>query len=336
MKSIKIGLVIAVFLTIALSVVLSNWEAKSTSPGYSNDRSATPAAPAVAVARVNSVAITAGELEEEMERLLPPTASHGHTDEQQKANLRKKAMEELVVRELAYQKAKAMGLQIAPTELAGAVRKIRGHYKTDESFQQALRAEQITEPEFIRRVRKDLLLRKIHKLEIDDKAAVSDAVVKDDYEKNKAKFVLPESIHLWQIVVKGTPDKGAAAKQKINEAFRKLNAGEAFDAVAYKYSEDDYRVMGGDYGWIHRGQLAPELEQIAFAAKPRVLTGPVQTSFGWQILRVEDRQPEHQLKFEEVKDKIASRLKEERLTQAKAEFVRELKAGANIQYLAPN
>ena len=334
MKSVKIGLVVTVLLAVSLSVFLSNREANSISRQYPNARSAMPVVPATAVAMVNSVAITAGELEREMDRVLPPTASHGHIDEQQQAELRKKTIEELVVRELAYQKATAMGLEIDPAELSAAIEKIKGHYKTDQGFQQALVAEQITEEEFVRRIKKDLLLRKIHKLETEDKSTVSDADVKDYYERNKAKFVQPESVHLWQIVVKGAPNDGAAAKKKIEEAFGKLKAGEPFDVVAYEYSEDDFRVMGGDSGWIHRGRLPPELEQAAFAAKPKVLVGPFQTSFGWHILRVEDRQREHQLGFEEVKDKIAALLHGKKLDQRKAEFVRELKAGAKIQYLA--
>jgi hypothetical protein len=55
--------------------------------------------PQTAVARVNSVSITAGELEEEFSQLLPPTTAHGAADSQRKDNLRKMALEQLVARE---------------------------------------------------------------------------------------------------------------------------------------------------------------------------------------------------------------------------------------------
>lgn len=344
MRLLKVGLVVVVISGISVAVLLRNQGMKVTKQRITNTlRRGLPVASRTTLALVNSVPITAGELQQEVDRLLPPTAAHGHTDKQQEASLRKNALDELVVRELAYQKAKAMQLQADPAELNATVMKIEGRYKTKENFQEALRAEGISEKEFTRRIEKDLLLRKLHKLEIDDRSAVSDSEALEFYNKNKEKFLRPETIRLWQIIVKpiqspdrkGGDNRDDAAKKKIQEALKKLKAGEPFDVVAYKYSEDDYRVLGGDYGTVHRGQLAPELEKPAFAAKAKVLTGPFQTSFGWHILKIENRQPARQLKFEEVKEKIADSMRQKRLDQRKADFVRELKAAAKIQYLAP-
>ena len=289
-------------------------------------------APRTTVAKVNSVQITAGELEEEVSRLLPPSGSHGKVDPQKRKQVRQMALEQLIVRELAYQRGKALRLEVEPEVREATIRKIRARYKTENSFREALRADEITEPEFIHRVEKDLLLRNIYKTEIDDKAAVSDSEVRQFYDQNKAKFLRPESIHLRQIVMKAIPGNGSNAEKKIYEVFDKLKAGEPFDTLAYQYSEDDYRVMGGDNGWIHRGQLAPELEKAAFAAKPKTLTGPFQTSFGWHLLRMEERQTQRQLKFQEAREDIAASLRQKRLRQRKSEFVRELKEGARIEY----
>jgi peptidyl-prolyl cis-trans isomerase C len=287
--------------------------------------------PRTAVARVNGVAVTAGELDTEIERLAPSSvAAHGKPAD--KSSVRKKALDELVVRELAYQKAKQLRLTVPPGEMKAAIARVKGHYKSDGGFRQALEAEQIGEREFVLRVEKDLLLAKIYKREIDDKATIARGEVEEYYQKHKAGFVMPESVWLLQIWARGDQK---ASRSKAEEALAKLTSGTPFFDVAYRYSDDDYRVLGGDYGWIHRGQLAPEVEKLAFSAPPKTLVGPVQTSFGWHILRVEDHRAERQLPLAEARETIAGKLHRERLTQRREEFTRRLLESARIEYLEP-
>ena len=280
------------------------------------------------VARVNGVPVTSGELDSEIDRLAPSSvAAHGKALD--KGTLREKALDELIVRELAYQKAKEQRLSVPPAEINTTVERIKGHYKSNEGFREALEAEQISQQEFLKRIEKDLLLRKIYKREIDDKATITRDEVEEYYRKNKAKFVVPESIRLFQIWARATP----SARSQIEEALARLKSGTPFFDVAYSYSDDDYRVLGGDYGWVHRGQLAPEVETLAFSAQPKTLVGPVQTSFGWHILRVDEHRAERQMPLAEARAKIRDTLHRERLAQKRAEFTSRLRENARIEYL---
>jgi len=286
--------------------------------------------PRTPVARVNGVAVTSGELDAEIDRLAPSAVS-AHGKSADKAALRKKALDELIVRELAYQKAKEQKLNVPAAEMNAAVAKIKGRYKAAGSFRAALAAEQISEPEFRRRVEKDLLLRKIYKREIDDKAAVARSEVDTYYRDHKAKFLEPESAWMLQVFIRDSKE----AKSKADEALAKLKSGTPFFDVAYTYSEDDYKVVGGDYGWIHLGQLSPEVEKLVFTAPPKKLVGPVHTSFGWHILQVGEHRPERQLPLEEASQRISDTLHRQRLAQAREEFLHRLREDARIEYLAP-
>jgi len=290
-----------------------------------------PPEPRSAVARVNGVAVTSGELDEEIDRLAP-SAVTAHGKSADKAALRKKALDELIVRELAYQKAKQQKLTVPAAEMNATVAKIKGRYKGAGSFRQALAAEQVSEQEFLLRVEKDLLLRKIYKREVDDKAVVTRSETDSYYRDHKARYLEPESAWLLQVFVR---DSKPAAKSKADEALTKLKSGTPFFDVAYTYSEDDYKVVGGDYGWVHLGQLSPEVEKLVFAAPPKKLVGPVHTSFGWHILRVEEHRPARQLPLEEARPKIADSLHRERLARARDEFLKRLRENARIEYLAP-
>jgi len=290
-----------------------------------------PPEPRSVVARVNGVAVTSGELDAEIERLAPSSvAAHGKSAD--KASVWAKALDELVIRELAYQRAKQQKLVVSPAEMNAAIAKIKSRYKSASGFRQALAVEQISEKEFVLRVEKDLLLHKIYKREIDDKAIIARSEVDDYYRTHKARFLEPESAWLLQIFLKNAQQD---AKTKADEALAKLRSGTPFFDVAYHYSEDDYRVVGGDYGWVHQGQLSPEVERFVFSATPKILVGPVHTSLGWHILQVVEHRPARQLPLEEARPKISDTLHHQRLTQMREEFLRRLRENARIEYVAP-
>lgn len=288
--------------------------------------------PETPVALVNGHAITAGQLAEETGRRLP-TGPHLALDDRKKAIFRDAALEELIVRELAYEKAKTRGMKVTPAEIEAVVRKIKARYKTAKSFEEALQAEHLTAQQFRDQIERDLLLRKIYRTDIESKAPPSPAATRQYYENNKSQFFLPESVHLWHIAIKTSPGAEGRSKKRAEEIYSKLLAGSSFSDLAYKFSEDDYRVLGGDYGSLHKGQLNPELERTVFAVKPDTFPPPFQTKFGWHIIRVTRHDPGRQLSFSEVRKNIEDSLLRKRQQQLRTEFVRELRAGAKIDYL---
>lgn len=289
--------------------------------------------PPTAVALVNGVPITSADLDDELSNLLTSPTGHAAVNQFGKDASRKAALEELIVRELAYQRAKASGLTVEKKRITATVKKIKRRYQTEKSFQEALRVEEMSEQEFERRIEKDLLLRKISKVELEDKSRVTRAEARSYYEANKAKFVLPESLRLFRIMIKAAAENNVKARETIDDIFAKLKAGADFGELAYKFSQDDYRVMSGDYGTVHRGQLPADLEVTVFAAKQSTLIGPLRDSEGWQIIRVENKQAERQLRFEEVREKITTALRLQREKQRRLDFINELKALAKIEYL---
>ncbi|MCS7081880.1 MAG: peptidyl-prolyl cis-trans isomerase [Bacteroidetes bacterium] len=82
----------------------------------------------------------------------------------------------------------------------------------------------------------------------------------------------------------------AEARRKAESVLARLRAGEDFAAVAREVSQDPGSASrGGDLGWFGRGRMVKEFEEAAFGARPGQLLGPVETSFGYHIIRVEGR-----------------------------------------------
>lgn len=69
----------------------------------------------------------------------------------------------------------------------------------------------------------------------------------------------------------------------------RLNAGEDFAAVAKEHSEDPgSKDKGGDLGWVKKGMMVPDFETALFAMKDGELVGPIETDFGWHLIRLDE------------------------------------------------
>ena len=68
-----------------------------------------------------------------------------------------------------------------------------------------------------------------------------------------------------------------------------LDEGEDFAMLARQYSKCPSKAAGGDLGYFKRGQMVKEFEKAAFSLPVGQVSEPVQTQFGWHIIKVTDR-----------------------------------------------
>jgi peptidyl-prolyl cis-trans isomerase C len=71
-------------------------------------------------------------------------------------------------------------------------------------------------------------------------------------------------------------------------ALSEIRHGKSFEQVAKDKSLCPSRKRGGSLGWFVKGQMVPEFEKAAFAAKKGDLIGPVKTQFGYHLIRIDD------------------------------------------------
>ncbi len=92
-----------------------------------------------------------------------------------------------------------------------------------------------------------------------------------------------EQIHARHILL----DDQAAAQAALD----RINKGEDFATVAKEVSTDTAtKDQGGDLGWFPRGQMTEEFENAAFALQPGQVSGLVETTYGYHIIKVEERE----------------------------------------------
>ncbi|SMC37738.1 peptidylprolyl isomerase [Polynucleobacter kasalickyi] len=108
-----------------------------------------------------------------------------------------------------------------------------------------------------------------------------------------------------------------------------------FGDLAKKFSDDkDTGANSGYIGWISAGQTMPEFDFALKNTKPNSVTEPFQTSYGWHILQVMNKQSK-EITFSQQKEYAKNTLRQERLDQTYQDWVRELRDNATIELRPP-
>jgi parvulin-like peptidyl-prolyl isomerase len=154
----------------------------------------------------------------------------------------------------------------------------------------------------------------------------------DYYRKNKEQFRRPEIVHAGHIVknVEDGADE-AAALAAIQKAQEELKNGASFEELADRYS--DCAGNRGDLGWVPRGQMVQEFEDVIFALKDNEVSGIFRTVFGFHIAKVYGRKPEGFTDFAEVQESIQTALHRQKQERAVENYLDRLKTKAVIQEL---
>ena len=81
-----------------------------------------------------------------------------------------------------------------------------------------------------------------------------------------------------------------ASESKAKALKNRIENGESFASVARKYSSCPSGEYGGNLGYFGRGQMVKEFEDASFSLPVGVVSDPVQTDFGWHLIKVYDKQ----------------------------------------------
>jgi len=276
-----------------------------------------------AVARVNGVEITEKELLEATESLIPNLTYHGTISEDAIRTFREKALDTLITQELIYQNALARGVKADREQASERFEKIRSQFRSTKDYQQSLAKYGISEKQLKARIERDVIIVMAFNANVTEPARTTEDILKDYYAKNLEKFRQPESIRLRVISIKD--------EQKARTVLSRITAGEDFGTVAAKMSEDNYRIKGGDIGWIHRGRLQKELEESAFGMKAGERSGLIRSQDKWYILRVEEIKAARQLTFDESRENLKKDLERKRAGELGEKWIGALKDKARIE-----
>lgn len=211
-----------------------------------------------------------------------------------------KAAESLIISELLRQRAAALGLRLASDS----------ENASDDDFLEALIAHEVAMPRASRDECEHYFL------------------------QNQQRFTSSPILEVQHILLAAEPsdDEGRIlAKLDAEKAIIDLMAGGDFAALALQLSACPSKTAGGDLGQISRGQTVPEFERQLLLGTLGLMAKPIESRYGFHVVKINRITPGQPLIFSEVHTNIASYLNEKVKRKAIAQYIQQLIADADIE-----
>jgi peptidyl-prolyl cis-trans isomerase SurA len=289
------------------------------------------------IARVNSEIITQRAYEQEQEKLRQQLAQEysGPELQAQFKEQSKNLLRDLIDQSLMVQKAKDLDIN-AETDVVKQLDDIRkkNNLATLEDLETEIGKQGLNYEDFKDQIRRNLLMREVIGREVGSRIQLSRDDGRKYYEAHKKEFESAGMVRLGQILISTEKRKMEEAEKRANDAFAELKAGQRFAEIAKKYSDGPGAEQGGDVGFMKEGSLAPDVAAVVAKIDLNEFSNPIQTKYGYIILKVLERYSPGIPKFEEVEQRVNEVLYEQRMQPDLREYMKQLRKESYI-YKAP-
>ena len=176
------------------------------------------------------------------------------------------------------------------------------------------------EPEFkeqLKRVKEEMLTNYAIKKAV-EKVRVTDDEIQKFYDENPDQFEAGTTYNASHILVE--------TEEKALEIAAQINAGEiSFEDAAKANSTCPSGQQGGELGDFGHGQMVPEFEQACDALEVGEMSAPVQTQFGWHLVKLNKKEDGGKMELAEVKEQIRQALMQQKQQAAYQSRINQLK-----------
>ncbi len=279
---------------------------------------------------VNGEKIDDNDIRQEVERLRPryEQVFAEKDPKERQAQLLDWSRENVIERVLLRQEAKKDGWNIPAAEVETALARLREQSKKSEELRAAFNAG--SDDEIKAMIEQQMQVERKIDAVYAGAAQPSDEEIRKYYEENKDQFKSDEQVRVAHIVkyVNWQTDE-AAALEIIRRAQQEIKNGAAFEVIVDKYT--DCADSGGDLGFIGRGQMVEEFEDVVFKLGVGQVSDVFRTRFGFHLAKVYSRTPPRVPELREIKARVAEELEEQMKEQALADYLDALRSKAAIE-----
>jgi parvulin-like peptidyl-prolyl isomerase len=260
------------------------------------------------------------------------------------ADLEQQALKNLIIQQLILSKATDADRTAGKTNFEARLAKVKAdNGLTDEEFDKRVSMQFFGGETRAQWDKQQIDLATIPTvLERELKVNITDEDVKKFYNDpaNIANFEQPEMVRASHILLMTQDpesheplpaDKKAAKKKQMEDILKQAKSGTDFGELAKKYSEDPgSKDKGGEYTFP-RGQMMKEFEDTAFGLKTNEISGIIETTYGYHIIKLSEKIPAKKVDFDKVKEGIKDHLTQMAFQKQLPEYTSKLVKEAKIE-----
>jgi peptidyl-prolyl cis-trans isomerase C len=248
--------------------------------------------------------------------------------------LRQKALDALIDKELLWQEAVKRGVVISDADVQNQIAQTRQAIGGPEVFARRLEDAGFDEASFTEYTRRELAAQQVF-ADLLQVGKPDEKQVRAFYEEHRADMSRPEEIQARHILIKVPQGADAATVEakrlRLTELRVKISQGEDFASVARAGSEDATASEGGDLGTFPRGRMMPEFEAAAFALAPGDVSEPVRTPVGWHLIYVQNHSEAVNVPEMQGLEMVRAYLARQDQAQARLKVLAQLRSNNRIE-----
>ena len=279
---------------------------------------------------VNGERIEDQEIQLEVQRLRPSyeQAFAEKDPAEREAQLLEWSKENVIERVLLRQEAKRSDPPVPAAEIDAAFARLRQQYDKPEDLYKDFNA--VTDDSIKAMIEVQMKVQR----QIDSVYASvpepSEGELREFYDQNKERYLTGDQIRVAHIVkyVNWQTDEGTAL-DLVTQAHREISGGAPFEAVVAKYT--DCPDSGGDLGYVARGQLVEEFEDVVFNLTVGQVSDVFRTRFGFHVAKLYDRQPPAIPPLRAIRGQVLDEVKEQKREQAFGDYLDALRSKAVVE-----
>lgn len=282
-----------------------------------------------AIVRVNGSLIMGQDFDVLMQRYIDHYKhSYGVDLESQEmgmqlAQLEEMVLQQLIVNELVLQLAQEMGIEVTEEEVEEEIKEIMAVYPDEETFEMVLLEMGYTEESFRQDFRVQIITERFME-ELVETDGITEEEIEEHFQQNQGLFGgEEEQIHASHILLE-TEEEAIEVQGSLEE--------KSFHDLAATYSQCPSGDTGGDLGFFTWGQMVPAFEEAAFGLNEGEISEPVETDFGWHLIKVHEYKEAVVYTFEEVQEDVYKHFLEEKKQRVASEHLEKAIDEADIEY----
>ena len=250
-----------------------------------------------------------------------------YTSEHKERKSKGEIVDELIKNKIAYSKGKTLKLEPTEAVIQAQYENIQKSYESVEAFHKNLVADGYTEASYKAKIKETLTINNVIQY-ITSQIKISEDEIKAYYEANIASYKVGAGANMAHILV-GTEEQAKSVKAQYEK-------GTSFEVLAEKYGTDGTRNTGGALGYISYDSTNYDQDFLNGAKnlKEGMVSEPVQTKFGWHLIKVTNvHQEGYTRTLEEVKEEIQDLLiamkQNQKVNATMTEWEKEVKIEKN-------
>jgi peptidyl-prolyl cis-trans isomerase C len=297
---------------------------------------AVPAQLPAVLAKVNGEDITRPEFEKAVQNIERQAGQPVPAAERDR--IYRQILDDLIRYRLVLQESKARKSSLTEADVDARLASVRKQFPDEAAFNAMLKEQNLTLAQIREELRTEMVVESLLRSEVEPKIAVTDAEISAFFKENPQNFQAPERVHASHVLI-AVPEGAAAevktaALAKANTVLKRARSGGDFAALAKEHSEDPGSApAGGDLGFFQAGQMVGPFNDVAFKLAPGAISDPVETQFGYHIIKVHAKEPGRVVPLDEARPRIEEHLRNGSRQKRTQEFIEGLRAKGKVDVL---